>query len=247
MKRFYFLGFFLVMIVWSLLSYSGLVSRFFLPTPASVLAAIGSLVLMKGFLSDIGISFFRVLTGFILSIMAAIPLGMVIAVNKKAEAMAGPVVLLRYIPPSALIPLAILWFGIGEMEKIFIVFLSIFPYFVLLVSDIVSHTPQEYIDAAKKLGASRLDVVKRVLLPFNMPKIYQSIRFMFAVGWAYIIMVELVGSNSGLGHFILRSQRFMHTPELFAGILIIGLIGILVDMVFSHLYRPLFPWVKQIG
>lgn len=241
------ISFFSIFAVWSLLTFTGLISEFFLPTPLEVLKSILRLILLKSFLGDIAASFFRVFVGFFISILIAIPLGILIGTNKKVEAASEPLIILRYIPPSALIPLAILWFGIGETEKIFIVILSILPYFVLLIADIVSHTPIELIDAAKTLGAKTRVILSRIILPFNAPKIFESIRFMFAVGWAYIIMVELVGAESGLGHFIMRSQRFMHTADMFAGIIVIAILGIGVDFGFRFFYKRLFPWAEKVA
>lgn len=239
-------SFIAILALWSFLTFGGFIDKLFLPTPTEVLVSIAHLLMSGEFIKGIGMSFFRIFSGFAIAIIISIPLGILIGANRKIEAVSEPLVVLRYVPPSALIPLAILWFGIGEFEKIFIVILAVMPYFTLLISDTVSHTPQEMIDTAKTMGAGTKAILSRVVFPLNSPKIFESIRFMFAVGWAYIIMIEMIGSESGLGHFIIKSQRFLHTADMFAGIIIIAVMGLGVDFIFRLSYKYLFPWVEKV-
>ncbi len=240
------MAFFLVFALWWGFTLGNAVEETFLPAPSEITRSLAYLLSSKSFLLDIATSFLRVLAGFAISMLLAVPLGIFMGMSRAVQAAFEPLATLRYIPPSALIPLSILWFGVGEAEKIFVIVLSIFPYFLLLIADIVSHTPSQIIDAAKCLGAGSNIGLFRIFLSFNGPKIFDALRFMFAVGWAYLIMAEVVGSESGLGHFIMNSQRFLHTADMFSAIIIIALIGFLMDMLFRVLYGIFFPWAEKV-
>lgn len=166
--------------------------------------------------------------------------------QKKTEAVIEPLVaFVRYVPPSAFIPLIIVWFGVGEMGKVFLIFLGVAPYLTLLIADTVHAIRKELVEAALTLGATKTDLIFKVILPYSMPKIWYSFRIMFGAAWTFVIIAEIVGSSSGLGHLIIESQRFLRTDNIFAGIIVIGFLGILTDYFFKVTSKMLFPWTDK--
>lgn len=249
-KREYFvkglLGFFILFVLWSLLSYTQIVKPFFLPSPTQTLNSIIGLFANFNLFSDILVSFYRILIGFILAVVIAIPLGIIIGTVKPAEAFFEPIVsFVRYIPSSAFVPLAILWFGVGDLEKFFIIFIGVFPYLLILVADVVAHVKNEFIESALTLGAKTKEVYLKVIIPSSLPGIWDSIRFMFGVAWSLIIIAEIVAANSGLGHVIIQSQRFLQTGNVIGVILLIGFFGLFTDYLFRICYYKFFPWSEK--
>ncbi len=231
------------LVLWQMIASLKIVPPFFLPSPRAVLEAIGTLFVSGNLLADIGISLFRIVAGFLLSVAVALPLGVLFGTSKKSEAVIEPIVaFVRYVPPSAFIPLIIIWFGIGEMGKVALIFLGVAPYLTLLIADIVHSVRKELVEAALTLGASKKDIIFKVILPYSMPAIWDAFRIMFGAAWTFVIIAEIVGSSSGLGHLMVESQRFLRTDNIFAGIVIIGMLGILTDYFFKITQKILFPW-----
>ncbi|KKS54222.1 MAG: ABC-type nitrate/sulfonate/bicarbonate transport system, permease component [Candidatus Magasanikbacteria bacterium GW2011_GWA2_42_32] len=239
-------GLLIFLLVWSLLTYTGFVKSFFLPTPTKVLSSIISLITEGSLLSDIFASFYRILLGFLLSLVISLPLGISLGISRRFEALTEPLIaFIRYIPPSAFIPLAIIWFGIGDLEKVAILFLGVAPYLTLLIADIVISTKRELMEAALTLGASRKDIITKVVIPNSMPGIWDSFRLMIGAAWTFVIIAEIVGASSGLGHLMIESQRFLKTDNIFAAIVIIGILGLATDYFFKITYKIFFPWTEK--
>lgn len=234
------------LLIWSLLAYTEFVRPFFLPTPTKVLSSMALLLLQGSLLVDIFASVYRILLGVLLSLIVSIPLGIALGISRKVEAaIESPIAFIRYIPPSAFVPLGIIWFGIGELEKIAILFLGVAPYLTLLIADIVVNTRHELIEVALTLGASRKDIIARVILPYALPGIWDSFRVMIGAAWTFVIIAEIVGASSGLGHLMIESQRFLRTDNIFAAIVVIGLLGVGTDYFFKRTYRVFFPWTEK--
>ena len=234
------------LLAWSLLSYTGFVKPFFLPTPTSILSAMILLFAKGSLLADIFASIYRILLGFLLSLIVSLPLGIALGTSRKFEAFIEPLIaFIRYIPPSAFIPLAIIWFGINELEKIVLIFLGVAPYLALLIADIIANTRRELIEVALTLGASNKDIIVKVIIPNSLPGIWDSFRIMIGAAWTFLIIAEIVGASSGLGHLIIESQRFLRTDNIFAAIVIIGLLGITTDYFFKITYKLFFPWTEK--
>lgn len=238
-----FVGGIVFLAIWQIISSLHLVESFFLPSPISVFDSFITLLTKGSLLNDMGASLFRILSGFIVSIIVALPLGILFGTSKKSEAVLEPLVaFVRYIPPSAFIPLIIVWFGIGEIGKVSLIFLGIAPYLTLLIADTVHSIRKELIEASLTLGATKTDVITRVIVPQSMPAIWDSLRIMFGAAWTFVIIAEIVGSSSGLGHLIIESQRFIRTDNIFAGIFVIGILGVTTDYMFKVSRKILFPW-----
>jgi len=230
---------------WSVLSYLGLVSPVFLPTPTQVLAALREMLGSGNLLADLGVSLYRVLMGFLLSVLLGVPLGLLMGTFKGVEALTEPLVdLIRYMPASAFIPLIMLWIGIGEGAKVAIIFIGTFFQLVLLVADVSLAVSYELVQVSYTLGARRGEVLSRVILKASLPGIVDALRITLGWAWTYLVVAELVAANSGLGFRILKAQRFLLTSNIFVGILMIGILGLFSDYVFKLAQRKLFPWAE---
>jgi NitT/TauT family transport system permease protein len=236
-------AFFLV--IWSILTYGKVVDPLFLPTPGRVLQAGIDLFVDFGFTNDILNSVYRVMLGFIAAAILGVPLGLLMGTFKVAEAITEPVVgFIRYMPASAFIPLFILWLGIGDVEKIAIIFVGSFFQLVLMVAVVAKNVHQDMLETAYTLGAKRFQVIRKVLLPASLPGIVETLRIIVGWAWTYIIVAELVASASGIGYMIISSQRMLRTGNIIFGILTIGMLGLITDYLFKWFYNRLFPWVE---
>lgn len=229
--------------IWSAVSYGGLAPAFFLPTPTSVGAALLTLLRDQNLLGHIGITLVRVLVGCAVTLLIAVPLGILAGSIPAFSALVEPVVVMfYYIPPPAVIPLSILWLGIGEIEKFFILFYGVGIYMFIAVTDIVAHTRRDHIDSAKTLGATTPALFTHVILPSALPGIWELMRTTMGIAWLFILIAEFVSAQEGVGHMLIQSQRFVQTANVLAVIGVIGLIGLMTDMVFKRSYKHLFPW-----
>jgi len=236
-------GFFLI--VWSILTYGRFVDPLFLPSPGRVFQAGVDLFVELGFTTDILNSVYRVMMGFVIAAIIGVPIGLIMGTFKVAEAFTEPVVgFIRYMPASAFIPLFILWLGIGDVEKIAIIFVGSFFQLVLMVAVVAKNVHKDLLETAYTLGAKRFQVIRKVLLPASLPGIVDTLRIIVGWAWTYIIVAELVASASGIGYMIISSQRMLRTGNIIFGILTIGMLGLITDFFAKWLYNKLFPWVE---
>jgi len=236
------------LLAWGLLSASGWIDPIFMPGPVKVLDRVYTWLMDDGLMSDMAISVYRVGAGFALSAVLALPIGLLIGAYRPIEALLEPLTdFIRYMPAVAFIPLVMLWFGIGESAKIAIIFIGTFFQMVLMVAENVRLVPRAQIEAAQTMGADRGEIVKLVLLQSAKPAILDTLRITMGWAWTYLVVAELVAANSGLGYAILRAQRYLKTDTIFAGIVLIGLIGLLMDQAFRWLHRRAYPWMHTKG
>ena len=241
-----FLGLFSVFIIWSFLSYAEIIKPFFLPSPTEVIGATIQLFVEFGFLSDILISIYRIAVGFLLAIIIAVPLGILVGTIKSIEAFFEPIVaFIRYIPPSAFVPLSILWFGIGDLEKFFIIFIGVMPYMLILTADVVGNIKNEYIEVGRTFGATTVQIYTKIIIPSSLPGIWDAMRLMLGAAWTFIVLVEIIAATSGLGHVIVQSQRFLQTANVISVIIIIGFLGLITDYLFKIGHKKFFPWSEK--
>lgn len=240
-------AFLFLVLLWCALAYSGAVKPLFLPRPHQVLLAFGEMAREGILLAYTWASLYRVMVGWALAVVVGVPLGLVIGTSKTAEALFEPMVdFARYLPVVALVPLTLLYFGIGEGQKFAVIFLGTFFQLVLMVADAVAGVPKDLVRAALTLGASRRQVYRLVLLPAALPGIMDTLRITVGWAWTYLVVAELVAANSGLGYLILRAQRFLAIDRIFAGLIIIGLLGLATDYLFKWLARRVVPWAERV-
>jgi len=233
------------LIIWSILTYGRIVDPLFLPSPGRVFQAGIDLFLELEFTTDILNSVYRVMLGFIVAAIIGVPIGLFMGTFKVAEAFTEPMVgFIRYMPASAFIPLFILWLGIGDIQKIAIIFVGSFFQLVLMVAVVAKNVHKDMLETAYTLGAKRFQVIRKVLLPASLPGIMDTLRIIVGWAWTYIIVAELVASASGIGYMIISSQRMLRTGNIIFGILTIGMLGLITDYFFKWLYNRLFPWVE---
>jgi NitT/TauT family transport system permease protein len=232
---------------WSLLTFGGYVSKTFLADPLQMLRSGYTLLVEQGFAKDIGMTVWRVLGGFAIAAAVALPLGVLMGAYKPVEAFFEPFVsFARYLPASAFIPLLILWVGIGEAQKLSVIFIGSFFQLVLMIAVTVGNTRRDLVEAAYTLGVKDRSLISRVLIPGAAPEIAETLRMVLGWAWTYVIVAELIGASSGIGHMITDSQALLATDQIIFGIIVIGLIGLVSDFLFKAANRRLFPWA-QIG
>ncbi|MFC4777199.1 ABC transporter permease [Paenibacillus sp. GCM10023252] len=237
------LSFLLLLALWSALSYTEAVNPLFLPKPHEVLRTFGELLGSPEYWEHIGISVFRVSAGFLLACLIGIPIGIFAGTFKYGEAfIEPPMEFIRYMPAVAFIPLIMVWAGIGEWAKILLIFIGCFFQLVLMVSDITRRVSHDLLHASFTLGASRWKAIETVLIPAIQPQLMNTLRLILGWAWTYLVVAELVAVNSGLGYAIMKAQRFLNTDQIFVGIIVIGLLGLISDRIFAFLNRRFFPW-----
>ncbi|MGM4931343.1 ABC transporter permease [Tardiphaga sp. 1201_B9_N1_1] len=235
--------FVLFVAAWSYATFGGFVSKTFLANPWTMLQDGWLLLTKHGFLHDIGMTIWRVIGGFVLAALFAVPIGILMGAYKPVEAFLEPFVsFARYLPASAFIPLLILWAGIGELQKLLVIFIGSVFQLILMVAVSVGSVRRDLVEASLTLGARDAGVLKRVLIPSAAPEIAEILRLVLGWAWTYVIVAELIGSSSGIGHMIIDSQALLATGQIIFGIIVIGIIGLISDYAFKAANRRLFPW-----
>ena len=228
---------------WAAVTLGGFVSKTFLADPLTMVGEGWNLFARYGFAWDVGITIWRVVGGFVLAAVVAVPLGVAMGAYKPIEAFFEPFVsFARYLPASAFIPLLILWAGIGEMQKLLVIFIGSFFQIVLMVAVTVGATRRDLVEAAYTLGADARGIVRRVLLPSSAPAIAETLRLVLGWAWTYVIVAELIGASSGIGHMITDSQALLNTGQIIFGIIVIGVIGLISDFLFKWGNEKMFSW-----
>lgn len=232
--------------IWCYACYIMHVSNMFLPSPAEVFQSAVSLFTANGFLTDIRMSVQRVLIGFAISAVAGIPLGLIIGTYAPIDAALEPLFsFFRYLPASAFIQLFILWIGIGEGSKISIIIVGSLAQIILMVATNVRNVSGSLIEVSYTLGVTRAGVFWKVILRKAMPDIMDTLRMVLGWAWTYIIVAEMIGASEGVGFMITQAGRQFRISRIFVGIIVIGLIGLALDMLMMFLKKVLFPWNEE--
>lgn len=216
-----------------------------LPTPQTVAASAVSISLNEGFLWDALASLQRIFFAFFITSMIGVPLGILMGTFKSLEALLNPFVSAwRYLPAAAFVPLLLMWLGTGEGPKIALLFLGVIFFQITIVMDMTKGIPRPLIETAMTLGATRGQIIARIILPWLYPNIIVALRQTIAIGWTYLVIAEIIASTDGIGAMMMRSQRFVHTDKILVGIVAIGILGLLTDLAFQWLHRLLFPYLR---
>jgi len=235
------------MVIWCAITYGGLVTEIFVPSPTAVWDKIVEGFTDGSLLENCWISTKRVMIGWALAAVLALPFGMVMARSRSFNAIIRPIMeFARYLPVVALVPLTILYVGIDEDQKYLIIFLGTFFQLILMIQDTVSGVDKNIINAALTLGANKWQVYKDVIFRAALPGVLDDFRMTIGWAWTYLVVAEMVAASSGLGYIILKSQRFMGTDVIFMGLIFIGLIGLVTDFLMRLLTKLIVPWYKRL-
>jgi NitT/TauT family transport system permease protein len=197
----------------------------------------------KGALTHLAASVFRTFTGLIGGIVLGIPVGLLMGHSPVANAILGPIFsFIRPVPPIAFIPLVILYFGIGEFPKILLIGAAAFWYVVLNTSNGVRSVPVDLVRAALNLGVRRDQLFFRVIFPAALPQVMTGIKTATALSWAIVVAAELVAAQEGLGYLIMDAATFFRVPYVYLGIIIIGVIGLLLEVVTVAIENRVLHW-----
>jgi NitT/TauT family transport system permease protein len=232
-----------VLLVWACVSYAGSVDAAFLPTPGSVLIAFLGLASSDFVVTHLGPSAFRVTAAFGVSVAIAFPLGTLCGQSPSIERAIHPLFgFTRYLPVASLVPLCILWFGVGDLQKIAVITIGVMFQLVLLLSHDSASVPKELIEAGRTFGLNRRQILRRIVVPSAMPAMWDHLRISAGWAWSYLVLAELVAGNRGVGYFVVQSQRYLQTDRVFAGVLFIGILGLATDWMFQLAARKMFRW-----
>jgi NitT/TauT family transport system permease protein len=229
--------------VWYLLAMTSTIDRVFLPSPIEVcksFLALGSGDFLRTHLLP---STLRVTGAFLLSVLIALPLGVLSGQSPTIERLVHPLFgFTRYLPVASLVPLCILWFGIGNSQKVAVITIGVIFQLVLLLAYDSTSVPVELREAGRTFGLRRHQILLRIVIPAAMPAIWDHLRIAAGWAWSYLVLAELVAGNKGVGYFVVQSQRYLQTDKVFAGILFIGILGVITDLLFRLSAKKLFQW-----
>ena len=232
------LTFIVFLFIWEMLArYSGWSAQVF-PGPLKVLISMGELLEDGTLFKHSVASLFRVTAGFYLAILVGIPLGIVLGRLKAARQLLNPIIqFLRPISPLAWIPLAMLWFGIGDKPAIFLIFLSSFFPLVVSTAIAVSSIHPTFFQVASNFNFSRIEVITKIIVPGMLPAVVTALRITITIAWLIVVAAEMIAVQSGLGYLILDSRNALRMDFVMDGMIIIGIIGLLLDYIMRRLDR----------
>ena len=234
--------------VWALSVPMGWVTELLVPGPQKVVAALYDLFANRGFLSDVGISVYRIMVSFIAACLFAVPLGVLMGSFSAVEAFFNPFVSAwRYLPAPSFIPILLMWFGTGDAPKLALLFIGVVWFMATVIMDHTKNVRTELIETAQTLGGNRWQILKTIIIPASLPNIMIAMRQMLAVSWTYLVIAEIVASTNGIGAMMMRAKRFIHTDEIIAGIIVIGVLGLVFDYLFRVVHRLMFPYLEEHG
>ncbi len=229
---------------WEAAVQAGAVNPLLVPSPVKVLTTLYDLIVEGRFLNDIGISVMRVVVSFVGVCLLAVPLGILMGTFHAAESFFNPFVSAwRYLPAPSFIPILLMWLGTGEGPKIALLFIGVVFFLITLIMDYTRQVRIELIETALTLGTSQWQVLWTVIVPAVLPNVVVAMRQMLAVSWTYLVIAEIVASTTGIGAMMMNARRFLHTDKIMAGILVIGVLGLLFDIAFRWAHRALFAYL----
>lgn len=236
-----------LIVLWVLLSRSGWIKPGYLPTPAEMGSTLTELLQIgyqgKPLWNHIGISLMRTLAGFALGIALGVPIGLLTGYSQRAGAMVSPIMaFIRPIPPIAFIPMVVLYFGLGELGKIVLIFFVSFNYVQTNAHAGAANFPIAYRRAAQSLGLSRWQTFRRIVMPGALPQIFTGLKVALALSWAVVVAAELVGAQSGLGFMISDAALLFRIPVVFIGIALIGAIGLTLNALLNAAETRVVHW-----
>jgi len=242
-------GFAVLLALWSLATYFEWVQVNYLVSFKVVVVRLYGMFVGENvdhsFIEDIAISLYRVAAAFLLSAIMAIPLGILMSSYRIVNGLSEPIIdFIRYLPVPALVPLTVVWLGIGETSKIALLWIGTFFQLVLLVADDARRVPREYIEIGMTVGAKPRSVLRHIILPAMLPNMVDNLRITLGWCWTYLIVAEIVAARSGIGYVIMSSRRYGKVDTILAGVLVIGIIGLATDQAIRWAHRRYFAYLR---
>lgn len=232
--------------LWEFAVWQNWANDILLPGPGKVLEALYTLFTEKAFLNDVGVSVGRIMVSFALACLVAVPLGILMGTFRTVEAFFNPLVSAwRYLPAPAFIPLLLMWLGASDAQKLALLFLGVVWFLITLVMDHTKSVPADFIRTAVTLGGSRLQVLRTVVVPAALPGILIAMRQMLAVSWTYLVIAEIIAADAGIGAMMMRAKRFLHVDQIMAGIVVIGVLGLLFDFLLKKFNSFAFAYQEE--
>ncbi|MET3792088.1 ABC transporter permease subunit [Aquamicrobium terrae] len=237
--------------LWFFVTSMGWVRPLFLPSPIAVynkfiLAmtdGVANSTLIQHTLASLG----RVFGAFALACVTAIPIGILMGVNRFVRGLLDPIIeFYRPLPPLAYLPLVIIWLGIGEFPKVFLIFLAIFAPMAIAARAGVRSVSTEQIHAAYAMGASRMQVISQVIMKAALPEIFTGMRIGIGVGWTTLVAAEMVAASRGLGFMVLNAAEYLASDTVIMGIIVIGVFAFAFDLLIRYLEKVFIPWKGRV-
>jgi sulfonate transport system permease protein len=234
----------LIIILWAVMEASGRLNPVILPAPLTVWKTFLSLLFGGGLIKNIVVSVGRVLKGYVLAMILGLICGVFIGLYERVKRITELVIqIIKPIPPIAWIPLVILWFGIGESGKIFLIFLGGFFTMLVNVTDGIQQVDPKLIEVSKAAEIPFIKSVFKVIIPGAAPNIFTGLRVGMSSSWMCVVAAELVSSTTGLGYMIMNARQFGQTDVVIVGMLVIGIIGKILDTILQKIERKVIKWV----
>ena len=238
----------LLVLVWYAIAFSGLVNPSLIPMPHAVAEKFWSLAVDGNLLRDVRVSTQRVLMGVVLGTMAAVPVGFALGWYPDVRRFIDPLInFFRALPPIALIPLVIVYFGIGEAAKVVILFYASFFAGVIVMYEGIAQLSPIYVRVSRPLGATDAEIFRKVILPLSVPHMLTALRVALGVAWATLVASELIAAQQGLGAMIQNASSFFQLDIIYVGIICIGLIALTMDLGLRFVARRLVAWQDRIA
>lgn len=226
-----------------MLFHLGYLNPLLLPPPSRIVLTFRDLLASGDLLRHIGISMARVLEGFGIALCLGLTLGIAIGLSKTLDRFTDLIIqVVKPIPPIAWIPLAILWFGIGEKSKVYIIFLGAFFPIIINTIDGIRQTDHKFVEVARLLAVPRFKFVYQVVLPGALPAIMTGVRVGLMVAWICVVAAELIAASSGIGYLIMDARELSQSDVVLAGMITIGVIGKVMDGLIKLLEKRIITW-----
>lgn len=239
-------SFIFFMLIWEAFCRLGFIEPLFLPAPSLIVLRAFKMIDQGTLFIHVLASTRRVMVGFLVASLVAIPFGIFLGSSRTFKAVFDPLIsLLRPLPSMSWIPISLLWLGITETQKYSIVFMGSFAPSLLYIIEATRSIDPILIRAAENLGASRWDVMREVILPGALPQIIAGLKVMLGIAWTCIISAELVAAEEGLGFLIMNAKEYFQTDTIFLGMLLISLTVIVIDLTFKMVEGKILPWTRE--
>lgn len=231
---------------WQAVSVFELADPTLFPSPAKVFHAWITLFAEREFGADVFQSLRRIFVSFGIAVAIALPLGIFMGAFAPVEGFLNALVSpFRYLPAPSFVPLLLMWLGTGDSQKIALLVIGVVFFLITLFMDNTKSVPIELVECSRTLGAGRMRVLRKVLLPAAMPLYVDTARQMLAVSWTYLVIAEIVAATDGIGAMMMRAKRFVQVDSIMAGILTIGLLGLICDLLIRAIHKRAFRYLSE--